>query len=503
MGVPKICGIETEYGIVSHGGGSDNPMVASSVLINSYIATLDRPIRWDFVDETPGNDARGTPRAGAMPPEVETGFVNAVLTNGARLYVDHAHPEYSSPECENALVATRFDVAGEIILRTAMEAAALGMPGGDRIVVYKNNSDGKGNSYGCHENYLMDRAVPFSDIAAQIMPFFVTRQLFCGAGKVGEEGPGASARGTTSGDPVGFQLSQRADFIEETIGLETTVRRPIVNTRDEPHGDSERYRRLHVIVGDANMSQFATYLKLGTTCYVLAMIEAGLLADNPFALADPIRAVRAISRDITLRESVELESGKTIRPIDMQREYLQLAKRYAEDVGYDLVGGEKVGASVLSDWESTLHDLDTDPMRAKDRVDWVAKYYVVDGYRQRKDLKWGAAALKAMDLQYHDIRPDKSLAARLGLRGVLDESEAERAVREPPSGTRAYFRGKCIERWGAEIAAANWDSLLVDLHDGPLRRIPMMDPLRGTAEIVDELLRTCDSLEDLVSALGA
>ncbi|HEY5024457.1 MAG TPA: proteasome accessory factor PafA2 family protein, partial [Acidimicrobiales bacterium] len=242
MVVAKVCGIETEYGI-HHVGGDGNPVASSSLLVNAYVSDLARA-GWDFEDESPGNDARGFAREGSMPPEIETHLVNAVLTNGARYYVDHAHPEFSTPECADPLECVLYDRAGEEVLRRSMAAVRRTLPEGQSIVVYKNNSDGKGNSYGTHENYLMDRAVPFARIAHLITPHFVTRQIFAGAGKVGSETAGNAGRDIT------FQISQRAEFFEEEIGLETTLKRPIVNTRDEPHADPQRYRRLHVIVGD-------------------------------------------------------------------------------------------------------------------------------------------------------------------------------------------------------------------------------------------------------------
>src|SRR5205807_2807344 len=252
MAIPKVCGIETEYGIVLRGAAESNPIMASSLLINAYVNQLQRKVGWDFEDESPGRDARGFAREGAMAPEVETHLVNAVLTNGARYYVDHAHPEFSTPECSNAMELLRYDKAGERILTRSMEAAGRLLPNGEEIVVYKNNSDHKGNSYGCHENYLMNRAVPFARIVQHVVPHFVSRQIYTGAGKVGTE---SSAGGSAD---VAFQLSQRADFFEEEVGLETTLKRPIVNTRDEPHADAQKYRRLHVIVGDANLAEVAT-----------------------------------------------------------------------------------------------------------------------------------------------------------------------------------------------------------------------------------------------------
>src|SRR5690606_28287501 len=306
MALPKVLGIETEYGILVRGGES-NPIAASSVLINAYVQELARrgeaagPTRvgWDFEDEQPGKDARGYTVAGATPPEVETHLVNAVLTNGARYYVDHAHPELSTPECADPRSVVLYDRAAELILQRSMAAARQLLPEGQEVVVYKNNSDRKGNSYGCHENYLMDRQVPFGKIVANVMPHFITRQVFTGAGKVGTE-----AAGLTSAD-VPFQLTQRADFFEEEVGLETTLKRPIVNTRDEPHADPQKYRRLHVIVGDANLSQVATFLKVGTTALVLSMIEDDWLTRD-LVPARPVQALRQVSYDLTLSRPIEL-----------------------------------------------------------------------------------------------------------------------------------------------------------------------------------------------------
>ena len=249
MAVPKVLGIETEYGISEHDrpANEQNPIASSSLLINAYVSQLSKPASWDFGDEHPDVDARTEASLTSQPPEVEKHLVNAVLTNGARLYVDHAHPEYSSPECRTPLETLRWDVAGELVIREAMIKAREVF--GRDILIHKNNSDGKGNSYGCHENYLCDRRIPFSRIVKQLTPHFVTRQLICGAGKLGSELLG----GSTKQSQKAFQLSQRADFFEEEVGLETTLKRPIINTRDEPHSDAAKYRRLHVIVGDANI----------------------------------------------------------------------------------------------------------------------------------------------------------------------------------------------------------------------------------------------------------
>jgi Pup amidohydrolase len=498
VALAKVCGIETEYGIVVTGAPDANPIQSSSQLVNAYISTLGRTlnnkVNWDFEDEMPGNDARGYSVGGALPPEVETHLVNAVLTNGARFYVDHAHPEYSSPECVNAEQATLYDLAGEEVMRQAMEASRNVLPEGQRIVVYKNNSDGKGNSYGTHENYLMDRQVPFSRIIVNVMPFFVTRQIFCGAGKVGSE-----LQGTTD---VEFQISQRADFFEEEVGLETTLKRPLINTRDEPHADSGKYRRLHVIIGDANMSAPATFLKLGTTSIVLAMLEDGMFDHANLTIANPVQTLRAVSQDLSLKRSVELMRGGTITALDHQWEYLRLAQEWAAKFGLESVG-ETVGKNVLAQWEFTLTGLEEDPERVASTVDWVAKRRLVEGFRERHQLKWSDAKLRAIDLQYHDIRPEKSLALRAGLAELFDHEQIKHASTNPPRDTRAYFRGRCLQKFPTEVAAANWDSLVFDLGTDPLRRVPMLDPLKGNADMVDSLLDRCTSASELLRLLGA
>ena len=494
VAVPKVCGIETEYGIALR-GGDPNAIAASSILINAYVQHLHRQVGWDFEDESPGRDARGSSRPDSRPPEVETHLVNAVLTNGARYYVDHAHPEYSSPECRDALSALKFDRAGEVILQRSMEYASSLLQGDAHIAVYKNNSDGKGNSYGCHENYLMDRAIPFATIVRRIIPFFVTRQLFTGSGKVGSEAPG--------GDASAFQITQRADFFEEEVGLETTLKRPIVNTRDEPHADSQKFRRLHVICGDANLAEVATFLKLGATAIVLALIEDDVRGGRDIDLAAPVAAMRHVSSDLTLRNALPLDDGTTMTALDVQWEYLDLAKKWAEAHGFEAIGGDTVGRMVLERWESVLAGLESDPFTLAKQLDWVGKLQLIDAYRERNDMQWNNARLRAMDIQYHDLRPATSLFHRLKMETLVDEADVIEAVTEPPHDTRAYFRGKCLQKWGSSVAAANWDSIVFDLGAEPLRRVPMMEPLRGTAAIVDTLLESCATPADLVAKLGA
>ena len=494
MAIAKVCGIETEYGILVR-GADVNPVTASSLLITAYLARHQRRAGWDFHDEHPLSDARGFRADDLLDPVIESSMVNAVLTNGARYYVDHAHPEISTPECRTALDVVLYDRAAEQIVRRSMDLVTELLPDGAEMLCHKNNSDGKGNSYGCHENYRVGRDVPFGRIVHQITPHFVSRQALVGAGKVGCELPGTSARA------VPYQLSQRADFFEEEVGLETTLKRPIVNTRDEPHCDPTKYRRLHVIVGDANMSEVATFLKVGSTSIVLAMIEDDALGDD-LRLADPVRAIRAVSHDPTLRRTVALTDGRSMSALDLQEAILERALAWADSRGLESVGHE-TGVAVLREWEEILTGLRSDPLSVADRVDWVAKKRLVDAYGERHGIAPGDIRLKALDLQYHDLRPGRCLAEKVGLRTLVHPSAVELAATEPPDDTRAYFRGRCLQKWPADVVAANWDGLVFDIGRDSLRRVPMMEPLRGTAAHVGRLIDESDVPADLLARLGA
>ena len=498
MAVPKVCGIETEFGISLRGVEDANPVTTSSLLINAYVARRTgnvRSIKWDFEQESPGADARGFTLDPALAPEIETGLVNVVLTNGARYYVDHAHPDYSTPECADARTLVLYDKAGERTLQLSVEAAQATLPPGRQILIHKNNSDGKGNSYGTHENYLMDRATPFSRIVAYLLPFFVTRQIYTGGGKVGYEHTGHDRQGG------GFQLSQRADFFEEEVGLETTLKRPIINTRDEPHADPERFRRLHCIVGDANMCEVANFLKVGATAIVLSMIEDGFLQDD-MGLARPVAAIRAISHDPSLERPVERSDGTTATAVEIQWDFYERAAKYLDDQDSDPVRDE-----VMRRWEATLSGLEDDPLSLHRQLDWDAKLRLLEGYRDRDGLDWSDPKLHLLDLQWHDLRPERGLYYRLAAQGnverLVDDAAIERAVEQPPGDTRAFFRGTCLQRFSSEIVAANWDSLVFDLGDDPLRRVPMMDPLKGTSAHTGALLDSVETAAELLDALQA
>ncbi len=492
MAIPKVIGTETEYGIAAVGALEFNPVISSSLLISTYAGALRR-IRWDYEQESPLRDARGfEPVQLREPSEEDLGLANVILPNGARYYVDHAHPEYSTPECASPRELVVHDKAGERVLERSLEEVRRSLPDGHRLAVYKNNSDGKGNSYGTHENYLVDRAVPFADIVTGLTPFFVTRQIFCGAGKLG---------GEASWDDHGglhYQLTQRADFFEAEVGLETTLKRPIINTRDEPHADPEKYRRLHVIVGDANMCEVATYLKVGTTAIVLKMIEDDDVPD--LALASPVPSLHEVSRDLSCTALLRLADGRRLSAIQIQWEYMERAKKYVEqqDTSVD-------NLDVLERWEEVLIGLEDDPMQLSRELDWVAKHRLLEGYRERHGLDPSDPKLRLIDLQYHDVARDRGLYHRLVASGqverLVSEDEIQRAVMEPPEDTRAYFRGRCITRFPDAITAASWDSMIFDVGADALQRVPMREPLRGTKAHVHDLLERAADAASLVDLL--
>jgi Pup amidohydrolase len=504
MSVRRIMGVETEYGISVPGQPHANAMLASSQVINAYasLVTQGRQARaaWDYDEEHPLRDARGfdMTRADADPSQLtdeDVGLANIVLTNGARLYVDHAHPEYSTPEVTRPRDALLWDKSGERIMARAV-AVASSMPGVGPINLYKNNTDNKGASYGTHENYLMSRSTPFADIVRHLTPFFVTRQVFTGSGRVGigQEGTGH-----------GFQLSQRADYFEVEVGLETTLKRPIINTRDEPHADPERHRRLHVIVGDANLAETSTLLKIGATSLVLWLIEEGLV-DRNLALAAPVDEMHAVSHDPSLTHLLRLQDGRRVTAIQMQMEFLEMARKHVEDRwGID---ADADTVEILDLWETTLDALERNPFELAGVLDWPTKLQILQGYIDRDGLDWGDRRLQAVDLQYSDVRPEKGLALRLmasgRIRTLLDDAAVTRAMDHPPEDTRAWFRGECLRRYPDDVVAASWDSVIFDIRGrSALQRVPTLEPTRGTREHVEEILNAHPTAASLLEALGA
>jgi proteasome accessory factor A len=502
MSVIRVMGTEVEYGISLPGNPNANAMLLSAQIVNGYASMLPGSRRrrpgWDFEEESPLRDARGFDLSGPnnvseqfLEDEEDAGLANVVLQNGARLYVDHAHPEYSTPEVTSPLDIVRFDKAGELVMAAAAQQAA--RLNGATITLYKNNTDNKGVSYGAHENYLMSRHTPFSSIVSQLTPFFVSRQVVCGAGRVGIG---------QDGHQHDFQISQRADFFEVEVGLETTLKRPIINTRDEPHADAEKYRRLHVILGDANLAELSTFLKVGTTSLVLAMIEDKWLTDE-LRIAEPVRELRAVSHDPSLRHPIRLADGRTVTALELQREYHDRAHKYVDDrYGTDV---DPQTDQVLTEWDSVLTRLDEDPMLLAGELDWVAKLRLLQGYKDRDSLEWSAPRLHAVDLQYADIRPDKGLYHRLVQRGsmrtLINPDDAISAMTQPPIDTRAYFRGECLRRYPDAVAAASWDSVIFDVGQQSLVRVPTLEPLRGSRAHVQDLLDRCPTAQSLVNEL--
>ena len=474
-------------------------MVTSSQIVNAYGARpeLNRGgrARWDYEEESPLRDARGFTYSGALydPSEAladeDLGLANVILTNGARLYVDHAHPEYSTPEVTSPRDLVLWDKAGERVMAEAARRAAT-IPGSAPIHLYKNNTDNKGVSYGAHENYLMKRQTPFADIVQFLTPFFVTRQIVCGSGRVGMG---------QDGSQPGFQISQRADFFEVEVGLETTLKRPIINTRDEPHADADKYRRLHVIIGDANLSEISTYLKVGTTALILAMIEDKALTAD-LGIADPVGELKHVSHDPTLKHRIKLRDGRRLTALDLQWAFFERARAFV-----DRTGGDEQTEDILGRWESILDRLGRDPMECAGELDWVAKLRLLEGYRERENLGWASSKLQLVDLQYSDVRPEKGLYQRLVARGSMQTlfgpDEVRRAMVEPPEDTRAYFRGRCLAQYASEVVAASWDSVIFDVGRESLVRVPMMEPLRGTRAHVGALFDRCPSAKDLLEAI--
>ena len=528
MSVRRIMGIETEYGILGVGLPNANPMLMSAQLVTAYategLGNASRA-KWDYQDEDPLCDARGwrldrsaadpslltdnplapapegdphriTTRRRPAPQPEPTTVANVILPNGARYYVDHAHPEYSGPEVTNPLDGVLWDRAGdEVLLRSSRLLAQL--PGMPEVAVYKNNTDGKGASYGMHENYLVDRDVHFDEIISVLTPFLVTRPIFCGAGRVGLG---------QRGDLPGYQISQRADFIEAEVGLETTLRRPIINTRDEPHAESARYRRLHVIVGDANLAQVSTYLKLGTTAALLWLLEQGRvgLELSALRLADPVDAARQVSRDLSLTTPLDLEDGRTMTALDIQRVYCDVITR--EVAASE--GSDQATADLLRRWAAVLDRLGEDVQSAAREVEWVAKHRVLEGMRRRHGLDWDSPRLAALDLQWADLRPERSIYVRLeaaeAVETLVRPTEVEAALAQAPTDTRAYFRGEAIRRYGPQVAAANWDAVVFDVAESEsLQRVPTPDPWRGTRTHVGDLLERSADAGALLAELTA
>jgi proteasome accessory factor A len=460
-------------------------------VVDAYRGLVGARTVWDPTSEHPDLDARDAPPEPIDPSVLwEAGSGGIVLSNGARLYVDHAHPEYSTPECADALEAVRHDRAGELVLERAAVAATAALEGHGEVLVHKNNTDGKGAAYGTHENHLVPRRIPFGLIARHLTDLLVSRIPLVGSGRLG-----------SALDPgVGFQISQRADFLEAELGIETTVRRPIVNTRDEPHADPDRHRRLHIITGDANLCEVATLVKVGSLQLVLEALAADRLGP-PIDLIDPVMAAHRVSHDLTLAQPLPCADGRSRSALDVQRHYLERCRRHV-----DLEGGDAVDALVLDWWERILDGLSTDASALDGVLDWVTKRRLIEAYRERHGLAPDDARLHLIDLQYHDLRPGRGLHRRLLARGdvvrLVSDAEVERAIDEAPERTRAWLRGAAIRRFPEAVVAAGWDGLVLDV-GGSLKRLPMPEPARGTRAQLGDLMEAAAGIEELIEALGS
>lgn len=404
---------------------------------------------------------------------------NVFLENGARLYLDvGSHPEYATPECDSIYDVVAHDKGGERILEGLVTSAEErlaeeGIRG--EIFLFKNNTDSAGNSYGCHENYLVGRHGDFQVIVETLIPFLVTRQIFTGAGKLLQ-----TARGTV------YSLAQRAEHIWEGVSSATTRSRPIINTRDEPHADAERFRRLHVIAGDSNMSEYATFVKVGTVAALLQMLEDNVVFRD-LSLENPIRAIREISHDVTCRRSIRLANGRELSALDIQWEYLDRAIRYSRSPGFPPLVQQAVEM-----WEHLLTGLEKDPMTLDREVDWVAKFRLIDRYRARWDLSLSDPKIALLDLSYHDVNVDRGLYYLLQRKGLVDrvvtDDAIDDAMERPPQTTRARLRGEFIKAAKAKKRDFTVDWVHLKLNDQAQRTVLCKDPFKATDERVEKLI---------------
>ena len=405
---------------------------------------------------------------------------NVFLQNGARLYLDvGSHPEYATPECDSIHDVVVHDKAGERILEQLLTSAEKRLAdegiNGD-IYLFKNNTDSAGNSYGCHENYLTGRTEELAHYTNALIPFLVTRQIYAGAGKVLQTARGAM-----------FCISQRAEHIWEGTSSATTRSRPIINTRDEPHADAEKYRRLHVIVGDSNMSEYATFLKVGTTAILLRMLEEPNVIMRDMTLENPIRAIREISHDMTCTRKVRLANGREATALEIQSEYLTRALRYAER--RDLSPLEK---QALGMWEKSLTTIEKDPLGQDREADWVIKYKLIEAFRERHGLELTDARVSLLDLQYHDINRKRGVFYRLQDRGMVEricgDAEIDEAIETPPQTTRARLRGEFIKKAKERKRDYTVDWVHLKLNDQAQRTVLCKDPFRSHDERVEKLI---------------
>ncbi|MFL6588942.1 MAG: proteasome accessory factor PafA2 family protein [Chthoniobacterales bacterium] len=478
----RVFGIETEYGITVQGVASLDVVAESIELVRSY-AEQGVHMKWDYALEDPHRDARGFRAPSLLQDTDESAYIeidrkrplsfeeiksDLVLSNGARFYNDHAHPEYSTPECTTVRELVAQEKAGERILAECARYRTAQLASDQKVRLFKNNTDFAGHSYGCHENYLTRRDLPWERLVAGVLPFLITRQIFAGAGKLGIEAESGDA------EPGQYQISQRADFFTTVTSIDTMNKRPLVNTRDEPHAEASRYRRFHAIIGDSNMSEWATALKIGTTALVLGLIENGQAP--AIEIAQPVNATKSISRDKDHSWIIELSDGRKISAIDVQRLYLEAVVRENSGAVSDEISW------LLHEWEIVLDDLAADVRSTSDRVDWVAKKFMLESFREQEKLDWSDPWLQAIDLEYHNIEPEEGLFYELvrqgSMRTIVDEEGITAARLRPPETTRAWFRGRSVARFNHAISSIQWDE--IRFSDGKKSRlVKLPEPAEG------------------------
>ncbi len=495
-----LFGIETEYGIVVEGMGANDWINESIALVRSHSGRMVG--NWNYRGEDPRRDMRGftvhhlstnpddaqfdAPGAPAMSREEERS--DRVLANGARFYNDHGHPEYATPECRTLRDLVAHDKAGERIVFEAAQHRS--RQRGLAVTLYKNNTDFHGASYGTHEGYLMARSVPTDVLIQSLVPFFASRQIFAGAGKAGVETDTAS----TGGDL--YQLSQRADFISVEASVDTLHNRPLVNTRDEPHATPSRYRRLHVICGDANMSEYAMALKIGVTSLVLKLLEEGLTA--PIRLVNSVQAVKQISRDVSLRQTVERQGAPPVTAIEIQRIYLQEARKRLAGLNADTDW-------TLAEWAWILDALERDPFSLAEHLDWVAKFSLLNEFREQEGMKWNDPHIQSLDLAYHNVDPEQGLYHGLeqsgAMRRLVTDARTEAAVSCPPDDTRAFIRGLFVDRFGAHVRSIGWNGIAFR-HNGEDVVFDMNTLVGEDVRMLNEELANAESLDDFVATIN-
>ena len=466
-----LLGIETEYGIIREDLENSDPVDESMKLLKSC-SQKSVVGKWSYSQENSHQDMRGFKVQSLAQDEEEDAFCaedrkrpysylemkcDRVLSNGARFYNDHTHPEYSTPECSSLFSLVAHDVAGEKIVAESTKIRNQEL--GDKSVqIFKNNTDYSGHSYGTHDNYLIPRKIPFDHLVKGLVPFLVTRQLYAGAGKVGSENP-------NSNDYKGLQLAQRSDFIEKVLSIETMTQRPIINTRDEPHAIRNKYRRLHLIMGDANMSAYATALKVGSTRLVLNLIASGGILPD-IELENPVEDVQKVSLDKNRNAKLKKISGDSITALEIQEIYL-------EAIEQNFSNQNKEWNWVIQEWEKTLNDFKHSPEKLSNRIDWAIKEKLFLEFMESENFSWDDPMLQSLDLEYHNLDPDRGLYRGLEqenhVYSLLTEEEINCAIEFPPAGTRAKIRGDAVNKESEKIKSIHWTGIefkngdLVDL----------------------------------------